>query len=76
VKSGIWEDGVDAAGGEIQHEEFIPVKPDDALETLSHIAAKKRDVELFKWLDTHSQSCISFHKLISTTVDVLLVYRR
>ena len=55
VKKGIWEDGVDAAGGEIKHgsAEFVKDHPRDAKETLLHIASTSGDFELVKWLDSH-----------------------
>ena len=58
VKKGIWADSVDAAGGEVKSgcETFIKSKPADPLETLSHIAARRGDKELFEWLDTHGTS--------------------
>lgn len=54
VKDGVWKDGVDTAGGEIKYEKYAQNIPDDPLETLLHIAAKKGNVELFHWLDAHS----------------------
>ena len=56
VKQGIWEDEVDAAGGEIKSgcETFIQA-PKDAKETLLHIAVKNGDAELVAWLDAHSR---------------------
>ncbi|PSR76042.1 hypothetical protein PHLCEN_2v8704 [Hermanssonia centrifuga] len=55
VRKGVWEDSVDAAGGEVKEgcEIFVKSMPKDPSETLSHIAASKGDVELVKWLDTH-----------------------
>lgn len=57
VKKGVWEDNVDAAGGEIRTgcEEFVPVSPKDPRETLIHIAAKSGNMDLVEWLDTHSE---------------------
>ncbi|THH26471.1 hypothetical protein EUX98_g7720 [Antrodiella citrinella] len=56
VKKGVWEDAIDAAGGEIKRggEEFVKNLPKDPQETLMHICVRKGDVELFEWLDTHS----------------------
>lgn len=58
VKKGIWEDDVDAAGGEVLdgHLLFVPSMPSDLKETLLHIATKKGDAELVVWLDSHSKS--------------------
>lgn len=55
VKKGIWEDAVDAAGGEVKHggAEFVGVHPRDSKETLLHIASASGDFELVKWLDCH-----------------------
>lgn len=55
VKKGIYEDHVDAAGGEIKRDcdAFVKSKPQDPLETLSHIAAARDDADLLEWLDTH-----------------------
>ena len=57
VQKGVWEDSVDAAGGEIKPgcEAFLKSKPKDPLETLSHIVASNGDAELFEWLDTHGK---------------------
>lgn len=57
VKKGIWEDNVDAAGGEVKKgcEEFIKVPLNHPLETLMHIIVLRGDVELVKWLDTHGE---------------------
>ncbi len=57
VKKGIWEDNIDAAGGEIRKgcEAFVKVPPEDPKETLLHIAARCGDTDLLKWLDTHSE---------------------
>ncbi|OCB85935.1 hypothetical protein A7U60_g7069 [Sanghuangporus baumii] len=56
VKKGIWEDSVDAAGGEIRPgcEEFVPRPPQDTSETLLHLAAANRNVELVEWLVNHN----------------------
>ncbi|CCM02082.1 uncharacterized protein FIBRA_04159 [Fibroporia radiculosa] len=56
VKKGIWEDNVDAAGGEIRKgsEAFIVRSLQDEQETLLHIAAKNGDLCLVEWLDSHS----------------------
>ena len=57
VQKGVWEDHVDAAGGEIKRgcDAFVKVPPRDPAETLAHIAAERGDLELFKWLDTHGE---------------------
>ncbi|KAH9946150.1 uncharacterized protein BXZ73DRAFT_37594 [Epithele typhae] len=56
VKKGVWEDDVDAAGGEIRKgfEDFIQTPPGDRAETLLHIAAKHGNVDIVEWLDSHS----------------------
>ncbi|KAF9265549.1 DnaJ-domain-containing protein [Marasmius fiardii PR-910] len=56
VKSGIWESNVDAAGGEVKpgYEEFVKMPPNDPKETLLHIVAKRGDLELLSWLDSHN----------------------
>ena len=56
VKKGVWEDEVDANGGEVKlgAEEFINCQPKDPRETLLHIAAKQGNVDLLRWLDAHS----------------------
>ena len=55
VKKGIWEDAVDAAGGEVKNgsADFVKDYPVDAKETLLHIASASGDFELVKWLDSH-----------------------
>ena len=67
VKKGIWEEQVDASGGEIlpDHDEYVAHKPDDCKETLLHIAADKGDFELVEWLQSHSESlqCVHFLRL-------------
>ena len=57
VQKGIWEDSVDAAGGEIKAgcDAFVKSKPLDPQETLAHIAASRGDANLFEWLDTHGE---------------------
>jgi len=56
VKKGIWEQAVDAAGGEIKPgcAAFVTVPPQDPQETLLHIAVTMNDLQLFEWLDSHS----------------------
>lgn len=58
VKRGIQQDGVDAAGGEIKPGcvDFVKTFPEDPMETLMHISATKGDLDLIKWLDSHSAS--------------------
>ena len=48
VKKGLWEDNVDAAGGEIRKgaEALSKAHPVDPKETLMHIAAKNGDLDL------------------------------
>lgn len=60
VKKGIWEDQVDAAGGEIRDgcEKLVKKTPEDPLETLMHIAVKRDDKDLLEWLDSHSEFAI------------------
>ncbi|KAJ7271992.1 hypothetical protein B0H12DRAFT_1008394 [Mycena haematopus] len=55
VKAGVWEDNVDAAGGEVKVgcDAFVKTAPKDPQETLLHIAARNGDKELVEWLDTH-----------------------
>lgn len=55
VKKGIWEDNVDAAGGEVKVgcEDFVPKHPEDPQETLLHIASRNGDINLVEWLDDH-----------------------
>lgn len=71
VKKGIWEDTVDAAGGEVKpgSTEFVKNHPRDPKETLLHIASTSGDLELVEWLDSHgadpeeknSQGLTAFH---------------
>lgn len=58
VKKGVWEDNVDAAGGEVRKgcEGFVTTAPADPKETLMHIAVKNGDADLVQWLDAHSTS--------------------
>jgi hypothetical protein len=57
VKKGIWEDEIDAAGGEVKPdcEPFVTM-PKDNKETLLHIASRQGDRDLVEWIDTHSMS--------------------
>ncbi|ESK94600.1 dnaj-like protein subfamily c member 5b [Moniliophthora roreri MCA 2997] len=74
VKKGVWEEDVDAAGGEIKpgYEEFVKLKPKDQRETLLHIASSRGDRDLVEWLDAHnadieerdSQGHTSFHTAV------------
>ncbi|KAJ3974643.1 DnaJ-domain-containing protein [Lentinula raphanica] len=76
VKKGIWENDVDAAGGEVKpgHEEFVKAMPKDPQETLLHIAVRKGDFDLVKWLDEHnaevderdSQDRTAFHVAVQS----------
>ncbi|KIM87213.1 hypothetical protein PILCRDRAFT_86249 [Piloderma croceum F 1598] len=56
VKKGVYEDNVDAAGGEVKKgcEEFVTTPPADPKDTLMHIAVKNGDADLVEWLDAHS----------------------
>ncbi|KIY72080.1 DnaJ-domain-containing protein [Cylindrobasidium torrendii FP15055 ss-10] len=56
VKKGIWEDQVDATGGEILLgcDEYVATRPKDPKETLLHIASQKGDVDMVEWLQTHN----------------------
>jgi hypothetical protein len=61
VKKGIWEDCVDAAGGEILDTEELEgfAQPADPREALLHIAARLGDNVLVGWLIDHSMfSCL------------------
>lgn len=57
VRKGVWEQAVDAAGGEVKtgSDSYVKSPPKDPKETLMHIAAKQGDVELVEWLDAHSK---------------------
>ncbi|KAL1717460.1 hypothetical protein EV715DRAFT_292144 [Schizophyllum commune] len=56
VMKAVWEDSVDPTGGEVKVgcEEFVEKLPVDKQETLLHIAVRRGDLELVKWLDEHS----------------------
>lgn len=62
VKKGVWEDDVDAAGGEVKtgYEAFVEAMPKDRRETLSHIAASTNNVALVEWLDSHGKGQLPF----------------
>jgi hypothetical protein len=55
VKNGIWQDSVDAAGGEVRDgcEGWVKSPPKDPHETLAHIIANAGEYDLFEWLDAH-----------------------
>lgn len=63
VKKGVYEDNVDASGGEIRKgaESFAKSTPVDPKETLLHIAAKHGDIDLVRWLDSHGMSAWSIY---------------
>lgn len=67
VKKGVWENSVDAAGGEIKRggEDFVKNPPKDTLETLMHICARDGNAELLEWLDTHSTFMVIFVKILN-----------
>lgn len=58
MRKAVWEDGVDAAGGEVKPgmEEFLQAPPNDSRQTLLHLAVVHGDVGLVEWLDRHSMS--------------------
>lgn len=60
VRKGVWEQNVDAAGGEIRQgsEAFAKSRPADPKETLMHIAARNGDLDLVEYLGKYS-TCIS-----------------
>ena len=66
VKKGVYEDNVDAAGGEVKKgcEEFVTTPPADPKETLMHIAVKNGDADLVEWLDAHSKLICTFWCLL------------
>ncbi|GLB34821.1 putative ATP-dependent protein binding [Lyophyllum shimeji] len=55
VEKGVWEENVDAAGGEVKDgcQDFVDIPPNDPLETLLHIAARLGNRDLVQWLDGH-----------------------
>lgn len=57
VKKGVWEDAIDAAGGEVKLgcHKFVHSLPVDPKEALLHIAARSGDADLVKWLDAHGR---------------------
>jgi len=58
VKKAVWEDGVDAAGGEVKPGlgDMIKIKPEDPMQTFLHIAVVQGNTELVQWLEKHSTS--------------------
>lgn len=58
VRKAVWEDGIDAAGGEVKPgtEEFVQMAPKDPRQTLLHLAVIHGDLGLVEWLDRHSMS--------------------
>jgi hypothetical protein len=60
VKKGIWEDQVDAAGGEICNgcSSLSQKEPQDPSETLMHIIAKQGNKEVLEWLASHGEYLI------------------
>lgn len=56
VRKGVWEQNVDASGGEVLKDSDTPVKsrPTDPKETLMHIAARNGDLDLVEWLGRYS----------------------
>jgi hypothetical protein len=73
VKKYIYEDELDAAGGEIKTgcESFVDRKPKDPSETLLHIVAKKLgNADLVEWLDTHGE----FSSYVWTTLPLTLIF--
>lgn len=57
VKKGVYEDAVDASGGEVKKgaEAFVECPPNDLRETLLHIAVNNDDIDLVAWLDSHGK---------------------
>lgn len=57
IKKGIWEDDVDATGGEIFYPETgIKVRGGvDGKETLLHLAVKIGDADLVEWVVDHGE---------------------
>ena len=72
VKKGVWEDEVDAAGGEVRRgcESFVKSMPADNSETLLHIATRRGDAELVEWLDTHSMIFVLSFDFIDIILDL------
>lgn len=56
VKKAVWEENVDATGGESKPgcEAYVKRPPEDPKETLLHIATRRGDADLVEWLDAHS----------------------
>lgn len=66
VKEGVYDKGVDAAGGEVKRgcDDFVETLPKDPQETLLHIAASQGDVDLVDWLIRHSKCTFSTKRVI------------
>ena len=78
VKKGVWEDEVDAAGGEVRIgcDSFVKSMPADKSETLLHIATRRGDAELVEWLDTHSMIFVLSFDFIDIILDLQMRIRR
>jgi hypothetical protein len=60
VKKGIWEAAVDVTGGEVKPGSSKAALKDPK-ETLLHIATRHGDLDLVKWLDSHSKPKCAMH---------------
>lgn len=67
VKKGVWEEDVDAAGGEVRSgaEDAVKPSPRDPKETLLHIVARLGNQEIVEWLVDHSKSSTSLKPRIN-----------
>lgn len=57
VKKGVYEEDVDATGGEIRLgcENYVQDVPSDPSETLLHITARVGNADMVEWLDSHGK---------------------